>query len=30
MKKVRFAEEVPIMEFSKNSEPAKKMYESTC
>ena len=26
MKKVRFNEEVPVLEFAKNSEPAKKMY----
>ncbi len=26
MKRVRFNEEVPIIEFSKNSETAKKMY----
>jgi hypothetical protein len=26
MKKVRFAEEVPTIEFSKYSDPAKKMY----
>lgn len=29
MSKVRFSEEVPVIEFQRNSEPAKKMYH-TC